>query len=186
MTDAKKANALLKAARAGDAARVREWLDAGVPIESTDPNRLTPVMLAAQGGHAEAFRLLVERGANQEVVGLGHSDLLGCAAEGGAVEIVVYLLERGHPVEGRWKPRSVAERRTGNLTPLMTAAINGRVDVLRVLITAGANPDARYDRETALEMVQAEIAHPVLPEPDRIERLRQVAAVLSSPPAGKA
>jgi hypothetical protein len=118
-------------------------------------------MLAAQGGHAEAFRVLVDAGANLQHRGLSDTDLIGCAAEGGNVEILQLMLDMGHPVEGFWNPRSRDEKRMGNFTPLMSAAVSGHVDIVRILLAAGADRAAKFDGETAFMRVQQSIKFPV-------------------------
>ncbi|MFO0969812.1 MAG: ankyrin repeat domain-containing protein [Gemmataceae bacterium] len=162
--DNPKPKHLFKAARAGDAAKIRELLAAGAPLEATDLNGLTPVMAAAQAGQGEAFHTLVEAGANLNALGLDQTDLLECAAEGGNAEIVRFLLERGLPVEGHWQPRSLVARRQGHITPLMSAAINGHVEAVHVLLAAGANRERMAEfcppvldegAETAAELARA-------------------------------
>jgi ankyrin repeat protein len=61
-----KEDALLKAAQAGMAEKLRQLLAAGAPLEARDVNRKTPVMLAAEGGHIAAFRMLVEGARTEE------------------------------------------------------------------------------------------------------------------------
>lgn len=155
-----KAKALRKAATRGDAEKVRQALKDGAPLETLNENKWTPIMLAAQGGHAEVFRILVDAGANLQHRGLSDTDLIGCAAEGGNVEILQFLLKTGHPVEGYWNPRSREEKRMGNFTPLMNAALNGHLDAVRVLLAAGADRDAKFDGETTLKRVQQNIKFP--------------------------
>lgn len=161
MADTPNARALRKAAKRGDAATIRELIAAGAPIETTDENKRTPAMLAAQAGHVEAFRTLVEAGANLHALALSDTDLIGDAAEGGAVEILRFLIDQGHPIEGHWQPRSGYQERMGYITPLMSAAINGHAEAVRVLLEAGANRQARFDGETALTMVKESIKHPL-------------------------
>lgn len=155
-----KAKALLKAADQGDAEKIRQLLNDGAPLETLNENKWTPIMLAARGGHAEVFRILVDAGANLHHRGLSDSDLIGSAAEGGNVEIIQFLLSKGHAVEGYWEPRSREEKRMGNFTPLMNAALNGHMDAVKVLLAAGADRDAKFDGETALKRVQQSIKFP--------------------------
>lgn len=155
---------LRKAAAAGDAVRVRELLADGAPLEAPDENQKTPVMLAAEGGHREAFKALADAGADLHRLALAQTDLLECAAAGGNVEVIRFLLDRGHPVEGHWKAsdwKSKEVRRLGHLTPLNMAAIYGRVEAVRVLLAAGADPNAMYDEETPAARVRQMIRHPL-------------------------
>jgi ankyrin repeat protein len=158
---------LRKAAIAGDAARVRELLADGAPIETLDENQKTPVMLAAQNGHWDAFKAFVDAGANLHHLALTQIDLLECAAAGGNVEIIRFLLDQGHPIEGHWNKsdwKSKEVRRLGHLTPLNMAAIYGNVEAVRVLLKSGANRNAMYDEETPLKRVRDMISHPISDE----------------------
>jgi ankyrin repeat protein len=173
-----KSKALFEAAKKGNIDALRKAL-AGVSIESTDLHQMTPIMLAAQAGHAEAFQFLVEQGANLHALAIDQTDLLECAAEGGNVEIVQGLLNKGHPVEGHWQPRSQVDKRIGHITPLIMAAINEHAGVVRVLLLAGANTNAKYDGETALKMVEESIKHPLdAKDAEKIHQLRAIAELL--------
>ncbi len=183
--DKSQTKGLFKAAKSGDVAKLRELLASGVPIEATDLNHMTAVMLAAQTGQAEAFRVLVETGANLHAVAMCQIDLLECAAEGGNVEIVHFLIETGLPLEGHWQPKSQAARREGHLTPLLNAALNGHVEVVRVLLKAGADHQAKFDGQTALKMAKGEIKYPIVPDhAERKQQYQEIVALLSESPAG--
>jgi ankyrin repeat protein len=62
--------------------------------------------------------------------------LLVQAAEGGDEDLVRHLLSKGADIEGG---NSETECR---LTPLMAAASNGHVEIMKILLNAGANPRA--------------------------------------------
>src|SRR5262249_18925774 len=82
------------------------------------------------------------------------------AAEGGNVALVRFLIDKGLPLEGHWAPRSPVLRREGHITALMSAAINGHADVVRLLLGAGADRNAKFSGQTALQMTkdQADLA----------------------------
>ncbi len=179
-----KPTALLKAVKAGRVDDIRQLLAAGLSVEATDPNQLTPVMLAAQGGHLDAFRVLVEAEANLHALGLGQTDLLECAAAGGTVAIIQFLLDQGHPVDGHWHPASRVAERSGHMTPLILASINGHVEAVRLLLQAGANREAKFDGQTALKMVRDSIKHPLdEAQTALIPRWQAIATLLSEAPA---
>jgi hypothetical protein len=176
---------LFKAAKAGDVGRIRELLAAGAPLEATDLNRMTPLMLAAQAGQADAFRALVEAGANLHTIALCDTDVLEGAAEGGNVEIIRFLLDKGMPVEGHWQPGNDVARRSGHQTPLISAAISCRVEAVKLLLEAGADRNAKFDGQTALQSVKAEIKFPLLAEtPEEKQGYKQIAALLAEDSAG--
>jgi hypothetical protein len=175
-----KADALLQAARDGIVVKMRKLLAGGAPIEATDVNRMTPVMLAAQGGHAEAFRLLADAGANLHALAFRQVDLLEMAARGGNVEIVRFLLGQGLPVNGHWQPRVEAQHQLGHDTPLMQAATNGHVGIVRILLEAGADPNAKCEGKSALRQVQEILRDPVYA--DERQKYREIAALLGEGP----
>ncbi|WP_019929846.1 ankyrin repeat domain-containing protein [Nocardia sp. BMG111209] len=51
-------------ARAGDAAALAEYVDAGVPVNLTNDRGDTLLMLAAYHGHTDAVQTLLDRGAD--------------------------------------------------------------------------------------------------------------------------
>ncbi len=58
------AAALLKAARDGQVELVREWLDRGAAIDSSDSDGRTPLTWAASRRRYEVVKLLLDRGAS--------------------------------------------------------------------------------------------------------------------------
>jgi ankyrin repeat protein len=59
-----RADALSEAARRGDAAQVKELLDAGVDVDTKFRYNRTALSFAADRGHVDVVKLLVERGAD--------------------------------------------------------------------------------------------------------------------------
>jgi len=175
-----KEDALLKAAQSGGAAKIKQLLAGGAPIEARDVNRKTPVMLAAEGGHVEAFRVLVEAGADLHATASRQLDLLEVAARSGNLEIVRFLLERGLPVDGHWQPLNETFRKMGHDRPLIQAADNAQVEVTRVLLEAGADRNAKYQGQTALQMVKERLRDPDYE--DQKKEYEQIAALLGESP----
>src|SRR5262245_33207960 len=176
-----KEDALLKGAQTGAAANTKQLLAGGAPIDARDVNRKPPVMLAAEGGHVEAFRMLVDAGADLHATAFRQLDLLECATRSGNLEIVRFLLEKGLPVNGHWKPVNEAIRKIGHDTPLIQAVDNAEVEVTRVLLDAGADRDAKYQGQTALQMVKERLRDPDYV--DQKKRYQQIAALLGDAPA---
>jgi len=82
-------------ARAGDAAALAAYLDAGVPANLTNDRGDTLVMLAAYHGHAAAVRALLERGADPgRANNRGQTPLAGAVFKG-EPEVVRVLLDGG-------------------------------------------------------------------------------------------
>ena len=109
---------LHKAAREGDADRVRELLDAGadVNVRNADKQRLqyTPLHWAAYYGHLEIAEILISRGADLDAEDPDYSTPLYLAAEEGHPKVVEFLISKGAEV-------NVKSSRSG-YTPLHRAA----------------------------------------------------------------
>jgi hypothetical protein len=178
-----KEDALLKAASSGNVAKIKQLLAGGAPIDARDVNRKTPVMLAVDGGHVEAFRALVDAGADLHATAFRQLDLLEVAARNGNAEIVKFLLDRGLPVNGHWKPVNEAIRKIGHDTPLIQAVDNAHVEIVRMLLKAGADRNARYNGQTALQLAKERIGDDDYAEQKR--QYQEIAALMGETPAKK-
>ena len=80
-------------ARAGDTARLRAYVEHGVPVNLTDAAGNTLLMLASYHGHAETVNALVELGADPDRTNdRGQSPLAG-AIRKGEDDVVAALLD---------------------------------------------------------------------------------------------
>jgi len=94
--DAKRGEELREAATAGDLARVRALLEAGVPVDAEARYGQTALYFAAEKGRLEIARLLVERGANADVrERFFNTSALDVALQGGHLELARFLLASG-------------------------------------------------------------------------------------------
>ena len=113
---------LHKAAREGDADRVRELLDAGadVNVRNADKQRLqyTPLHWAAYYGHLEIAEILISRGADLDADDPYYSTPLYLAAEQGYPEVVEFLISKGAKV-------NVKSSRSG-YTPVASGGMGAR------------------------------------------------------------
>jgi ankyrin repeat protein len=158
--------ALLDAVKAGDTARI-ESLVAAHPqlLRFRTPEDVSPVRLAMYCGHTQIARLLVALGAVPDIFDACAAGLadrvrefvdadevavnaaatdgfhpLGLASFFGHHEIVGFLLERGADVNA---PSNNAMR----VQPLHSAAAREDVTIVRMLLTAGADPNARQQMD---------------------------------------
>ena len=112
------AHVLFDLARAGEAERLAAYVDAGAPVDLTDPSGNTLLMLAAYHGHAATVAQLADRGADVDRLNdRGQSPLAGAVFKGEEA-VVAALLERG------------ADPEAGTPTARETAQMFGLPDLL--------------------------------------------------------
>lgn len=126
--------ALLQAARAGDAVRLRRLLAAGARPETRDSDGFTPLMRAAASSSADCVRLLIGAGADPNAVRPSGWSALMAAVASGRLEAVRLLLEAGAPPDAR-------DRGFG--TALDLAERGGQVAITDLLRRHGARGSGR-------------------------------------------
>jgi ankyrin repeat protein len=103
-------NWLLDRARLGEAARLADYADHGMPVDLTDANGNTLLMLAAYHGHPDTVRVLAERGADVDARNDRGQTPLAAAVFKGYAEVVRVLLAAGaDPDLGSPSARASAE-----------------------------------------------------------------------------
>jgi ankyrin repeat protein len=147
-----------EAAERGDAGRVEELLSERPDLaDETDGRTLSALHYAASEGHAGVVRILLDRGADPRISALGGMTPLFLAAAGGHAEVAVILVERGADANARspWNPVRVAageghamvvralldlgaDPEGHNIPPLMAAASAGHIEIMEMLVKAGA------------------------------------------------
>src|SRR5437016_14126272 len=84
------------AARKGDVAAVKAFLDKGVDVNTKTRYGATALSYACDKGHTEVVRLLLERGADPDVKDTFYGATpMGWAAPKGYTEIVKLLIDKG-------------------------------------------------------------------------------------------
>jgi uncharacterized protein len=134
----------MQAAYQGDLAQVQRALRIGTPIDSLDAEGRTALMLAAFEGHSSVVEALLKAGAVVDLPGPFHRTALMFAATGTSAETVSILLNAGANVN--------AKDTHENWTPLMFAAAEGHLDVVRTILDRNPNIEFReVDGENALD-----------------------------------
>jgi len=126
-------DAFLLAASHGDLNALRECLAAGMPVDSADDKSHTAVFRAITAGRMPAVEFLRQAGADwqSDPPDLGR---LHAAAASGSADMVRMVLASGCDVNAR---------DSNGFTPLIHAAILGRLEAVRALLEAGADPNLR-------------------------------------------
>jgi len=133
---------LRSAARNGDNEEVRRTITLGGDVNDKDGDGWSPLALAVDARHVHTVALLVEskqfehgnKGARNDLQAIVKDEALAVAVQKQYPEIVELLLKNGA------SPNAANDKRQ---TVLMRAALVGNADILRMLLAAGADRDAR-------------------------------------------
>ncbi|KAL6893587.1 hypothetical protein ACP4OV_007685 [Aristida adscensionis] len=120
--------AILSAARKGEARAVRRAADGGAAVDGRDAHGWTPLMRAAFKGRADTVRDLIDRGADVDAADAEGYTALHCAAEAGRADVVDILVKNGV---------STRSTTTKGRTAADAAAAAGKSKVVRLLEKAG-------------------------------------------------
>ena len=148
--------ALYLAARGGDAVTTRRLLVAGLDANTSLPGGETALMTAARSGHTDVVGVLLTGSNTVEAL----ADLAdrGTTTERSGyspIESAGYGDTERHAIQRNRADVNAREQRYGD-TALMWAAVAGHVDVVRLLIEAGADVRAVDDEGvTALHLARA-------------------------------
>ena len=128
------ANPLHHAASEGDTERVIELLGSGVDIESMDEQGMTPLLVASAHGHVEVAKALLEAGAKVDNMKKYRYTALHAAVVEGQAETVELLVASGADMD-------IPDGYRKN-TPMHWAAHHGHIDIVRNLLSSGAEVDS--------------------------------------------
>lgn len=130
--------ALHNAARNNNTAAITFLLDHGADIEAVQGGyEFTPLLAAAYSGSNDAIKTLIERGADPKAGTEHFGSPIYAAVFGGKRETVRLLLSMNLGIDLQ------AGRASDNTTPLHMAYWNGDLEMVQLLLEAGALPDAR-------------------------------------------
>ncbi|MGQ1909781.1 ankyrin repeat domain-containing protein [Marinifilum sp. RC60d5] len=147
---------IMQSALDGKMETVKEALENGFDVNFTDSNKRTPLMLAAYNGHFDIVKLLIENGADLNNIDNVNRTALMYASTGSFERTVGLLLQSGA------KPNMVDSEE--NWTAAMMAASEGQLEVLKVLVSYGADLKmVDVDNESSLDFAIAN-GHPEVAE----------------------
>lgn len=139
------------AAQRGDVPTIKQELERGVHInalcsaEHMPGIRGTLLQAAIEGGSVSAVQMLLDAGADVELVSEGETAICTAIRENNWDIFHLLLLHGANP-----SPPGV------RITPLAIATVRGNVDMIRSLLTAGAEVD-RLSREPDTSQVEADV-----------------------------
>src|SRR5688572_5844764 len=91
--------ALAEAGEAGDMERIRQFLDAGIDVNTVARGDGTALIGASKGGHLDLVRFLISRGADVNLASPGDGNPLIAAAANGHEHVVAVLLGEGARID---------------------------------------------------------------------------------------
>ena len=117
-------------ARTGETNQLRKMIEAGMPVNLSDPKGQTLLMLASYNGHTKTTAMLLEAGADPDRRNdRGQTPLAGVSFKG-YPEIAELLNEYGADMNAD---------SGGGMAPIHFAAMFGRYEVVKILETYGAS-----------------------------------------------
>ncbi|CAM9510965.1 unnamed protein product, partial [Hapterophycus canaliculatus] len=146
-----------QASTSGNVDVINLLLKNGADVSVTDKDGVTTLMSAASHGHAQACKVLLDAGSPLDTKASSGGTALMFAAAAGYTDVVTLLLDRGADANATVKASETykanvlkskvgdgdspagVETHTDGVTSLMVAAVGGHMDVMHVLVEAGAD-----------------------------------------------
>jgi len=169
---------LMYAARAGGLEAAQALVEGSAKLDTQDPDGTTATILAIINGHYDVAALLIEKGANPNIADSSGMAALYAAVDMntlpfmhgrpyprpsgklGIADFVQVVLQHGADVNQKLKSpllrrhNSTSTQSLGEgTTPLLRAAASGDVAMMRVLLTAGADPSAKQKNGNTMLML---------------------------------
>jgi uncharacterized protein len=124
----------------------------------------SPLLVLTIDGDEEGARLLLRYGARPTATNPMGQDVMLAAAYRGSTALIEDLLRQGGPVDGAdWHPDE---------TPLGIAVANGRGDLVKLLLSHGADPNREYLHESLIAVARR-AGHPELIPPLKAHGARE-------------
>lgn len=127
-------------------------------IDKVNVQGETPLLLASRAGNYHTFMLLLEAGANPRIANhVGDLPLhwLLSFEKDHAADICRRILKQGDdpdPIAKEWKYTFTGEHSFIEGTPLIRAVSRNCLDIVKILVEAGANPDFVSKKSTAINI----------------------------------
>jgi len=163
---------LMFAVEKGDGETVKELIAAGSDVNKALPDGTTPIMIAANLGQTAAALALLDKGAQPKIADKAGTTPLHSAAQAGNVELAKALVAKGADPNARTASIAAGRGRgagggggggrggpSGEQTPLMLAARADKLEAMKALVAAGADPKLKAQDETTLLMSAAGSGH---------------------------
>ena len=151
--DAGGSTPLLFAASGGSVESAKVLIDHGADVNDAAADGNSALVVSAFAGHGAVARLLLERGADPNAAGAGYSALHAAVLRGDAATVKALLakganpnirMTRGSPVR-RFGSQWALPNNLAGATPLFIATLYLELDLMRVLLEAGASPSLPLD-----------------------------------------
>ena len=145
-------SSMMELAKRGDLAGVEANIAAGEDVNARSP-RGTALVQAARGGHADVVRSLIAAGANLEAMAWTTGERHGSTASTPKYQRHVPVnVDSSGPQSNFMAAKSdpVVWVRQEGKAALMLASQNGRLEVVEILLSAGAKVNARSGREAVI------------------------------------
>lgn len=164
--DAGGSTPLLFAAQSGDVASAAHLIASGANVNDAAADGNSPLVLATFSGNAAVARVLLDAGADPNAAGAGYSALHAAVLRGDLATVTALLekganpntqLTNGSPVRRFGSQWALPTTMTG-ATPLLVAATYLEVDIIRVLLAAGANHSLGLPNRTTPLLAAAGVA----------------------------
>jgi len=139
--------ALMEAAYLGKLEEVERLASEGTSVNATDAEKRSALMFAAFNGHTAVVGHLLKAGTEIDARDSAGRTALMYASSGPFADTVALLVNEGAEIN--------IQGTLEGFTPLMTAAAEGLVSVVRLLLAAGADVDlVDKDGDTALSFAR--------------------------------